>query len=63
LSPSAFRFRLDPFEKIVEWLDLQESIEGDSLFPILRLKPAAARPPFLIAVKAGMTKKGRVDLE
>jgi len=32
--------------KVVEWLDLQENIEVDSLFPILRLKPAADRSSF-----------------
>jgi hypothetical protein len=35
-----------PFAKVVEWLDFQENLEGDSLFPILRLKPAAVPPLF-----------------
>jgi hypothetical protein len=37
---------MEPFAKIVEWLDLQENIEEDSFFSILRLKPVADRPPF-----------------
>ncbi len=54
VNPQFFVF--EPFAKVIEWLDWQESIEGDSLFPILRLKPATDRPPFVIPAKVGIQR-------
>jgi hypothetical protein len=47
----------EPFAKGVEWFDLEEGIEGYSLFPILRLELPGARPPFVILAKAGIQRR------
>ncbi len=47
----------EPFAKGVEWFDLEEGIEGYSLFPILRLELPGARPPFVIPAKAGIQRR------
>jgi hypothetical protein len=42
-------FFLEPFSKVVESFDFQESIGGSPPFPLLRLKPSDA-PPFVMGL-------------
>jgi hypothetical protein len=48
-------FSKEPLEKVLEWFDAQVSMGG--LFPLLRLKPSDAPPPFVIPAKTGIQRK------
>ncbi len=48
------RLRSEPFAKVLEWFDFQVSMEEVYRFPLLRLKPFDAPPPFVIPAKAGL---------
>jgi hypothetical protein len=51
-QPLAKDLQREPLAKVVEWFDLQENIEEDSLFPILRLKPPGISPSCCHPAKA-----------
>jgi len=47
---------IESFSKVVEWLDLQENIEGDSFFSDLATQTCRRSSPFsIIPAFAGMT--------